>query len=297
VRCSAFLIFSSCLAAAQLSPDEIIRRSVTANERDWREAPSFALHDRNIERKDSQVIDHTYAVIMMQGSPYRKLIAIDNHPLSAERQRQEDQKELRELARRRSETPEERESRLRKYQKDREQDHMLMAQMAAAFKFHLVGETTLAEHPVYILDATPDPNYKPPTHEAKVLTGMQGRLWVDKNEFHWARVEAEVIRNVTFGGFLAKVGPGTRFVLEKEPVGGDIWQPKEFSVQVVSSILFFSHNSSTTDEFSDYRRGAAVAGLRHPAPAGALDLHLESQKIEQILKGNDRKQPVVVDHH
>ncbi len=198
---------------------------------------------------------------MMEGTPYRKLIAIDGHPLSLAKMRQEDQKERRELARRRSETHEEREERLRKYQKEREQDHLLMTQMAIAFKFKLVGEETIYGHPAYVLDAEPKPDYKPVNREAKVLTGMKGRLWVEKEHYHWVKVEAEVIHPVTFGGFLAKVGEGTKFELDKEPVAGEIWQPKQFSVQVVASVLFWSHNSMTKDEYSDYRRNGAVATM------------------------------------
>jgi len=196
---------------------------------------------------------------MMEGSPYRRLMAIDGQPLLPAKQRQEDQKERRELVHRRSETPEEREARIRKYEKERDQDHLLMAQMASAFKFHLVGEDTIAGHRTYILDAEPDPDYKPVNREAKVLTGMRGKLWIDQDQFHWAKVEAEVIHPVTFGGFLAKVGPGTRFILENEPVSGGTWQPKEFSVQVRSSILFWQHNSSSTDEYSDYRTATSLA--------------------------------------
>jgi hypothetical protein len=231
----------------------------------------------------------------MEGSPYRRLVAIDGIALPPARQHQEDQREKRELARRRSETREERDARIRKYQKEREQDHLLMTQMAHAFKFHLIGEDTIEGHPVYVLDAQPNPDYKPVNREAKVLIGMKGRLWIEKDQFHWAKVEAEVIHPVTFGGFLAKVEPGTKFELVNEPVSTEIWQPKQFLVQVCASVLFFSHNSLTKEEYSDYRPAGSLArSIALPRP---FQLQLESQKVEQVLQRHDRQQPVVVDHH
>jgi len=47
--------------------------------------------------------------------------------------------------------------------------------------------------------------------------GMTGHLWIDQRDSQWVRVEAEVVRPVSFFGFFAKVGKGTRFLLEQEP--------------------------------------------------------------------------------
>jgi hypothetical protein len=290
------VVVVSQAAAAQLAPDEIIRRSVAVNERDWNAGPSFSRLDRTIEKKDDVVTDKTYEIIMMDGSPYRRLVAIDGSPLPPQRQKQEDAKERRELLRRRSEAPDDRQARIRKYQANREQDHLLMTQMAVAFDFRLAGEDTIDGHPVYVLDALPKPDYHPPVRDAKVLTGMKGRLWIDREQFHWAKVEAEVINTVTFGGFIAKVGPGTRFSLENEPVGPDIWEPRQFTEVVVASILFWQHNSSTTERYSDYRRGDVIAGLSAPL-LRTFQLQLQGEKVDQVLQGDDRKQaPVVHDH-
>jgi hypothetical protein len=41
--------------------------------------------------------------------------------------------------------------------------------------------------------------------ESKVLTGMEGKLWIDKKTLQWVKVEATVIHPVSIGGFLAEV--------------------------------------------------------------------------------------------
>jgi hypothetical protein len=54
--------------------------------------------------------------------------------------------------------------------------------------------------------------------------------------------------------FLARVGPGTRFLLEQEPVAGDLWLPKHFSMHVNASALGFINEDSVDDEtYRDYR--------------------------------------------
>ena len=247
-----------CKGSAQLAPDEIIRRSVEANNRDWRLGPAYSHFEHDVDQKGDERIDRTYEVSLMDGSTYRRLMAVNGQPIPPVQQSQEELKEKRELARRRSETPAEREARIRKYQVDREHDYVLMTQMAVAFTFRLLGSENLNGHETYVLDAEPKPNYHPVNRDAKVLTGMHGKLWVDVEHFHWAKVEAEVVRPVSFGGFIARVGPGTRFVLSKEPVGDDVWQPSDFTMQVIASVLFFQHNSTSTQHFSGYRAGGAI---------------------------------------
>jgi len=287
--CAAFL-----RADAALTAQEIVRRSVSVNERDWKAGPSFEHQEREIDRKDGVVTDHTYEVITMDGTPYRRLIGIDGKPLSPARERLEMQKQGRELARRRQETPQERQQRIQKYQKDRDRDHLLMTQMAVAFTFHLNGEEPIDGHPSYVLTAEPRPDYRPVSREAKVLLGMRGKMWIDKDQFHWAKVEAEVIRPVTFGGFIARVDPGTRFALVADPVSNDIWQPRRFEVNVVASVLFWSRNSVTTDLYSGYR-GRVLSRLQ-PRAGPALQVELEAQKLEQIPQRHDRQQPVLIDN-
>jgi len=96
--------------------------------------------------------------------------------------------------------------------------------------------------------------YVPRDRDAKVLTGMKGMLWVCKETYQWVKVEAEVTRPVNFYGFLAKVGPGTRFELEQEPVADGLWMPKHFSTRVYAMALGFINQNSTDDEtYRDYR--------------------------------------------
>jgi hypothetical protein len=91
------------------------------------------------------------------------------------------------------------------------------------------------------------------SRETKVLKGMRGRLWIDEASGQWVKVQAQVIQPVSLFGFFAKVHPGTRFLLEQEPVAHHLWLPKHFVTHVSASALGFFNEDSTDDEtYSKY---------------------------------------------
>jgi len=256
----ALALFAAANSLAQLDARTIIRRSVEANNRDFKEAPKFDHFERDQENGHTK----TYQVLMILGSSYHRLVAVDGKPLSPQQQAQQEKKLQAVIAQRSRETPQQRAQRIAKYEKGRKRDYMLMQQLTAAFNFTLEGEQKLGPYQVYVLDATPRPGYQPPDTETQVLTGMEGKLWIDTRSFQWVKVEAEVVHPVSIEGFLAKVEPGTRFELEKMPVSGDVWLPKRFSMKANAKILgLFSHNSQEDDNYFDYRPAAPLeaAGL------------------------------------
>jgi hypothetical protein len=125
--------------------------------------------------------------------------------------------------------------------------------MVDAFTFKLNREEQIQGVDCYLLDANPNPDYTPPVEKARVLLGMKGHLWIDKAEYHWVKVEAEVINPVQFGFFIAQVKPGTRFELEQSPVGG-VWLPKRFTESVNASLFgIYGMRSRQEEVYSDYR--------------------------------------------
>ena len=130
-----------------------------------------------------------------------------------------------------------------------------MEELTKAFDFKLKDTEQLDGRKVYVLAATPRSGYQPPNNQAKVLTGMTGTMWIDKQTYQWAKVEAEVVRAVRLK--LARVEPGTRFELQEAPVAGGPWLPKFFSEKAHAKVLFLvSKNSSEEDTYYDYRKAA-----------------------------------------
>jgi hypothetical protein len=241
-------------AAGIGTPDAptIMQQSLSVIRADWRKGASFADVERDQDLKDGQTTSKTYSIMMIDGSPYKRLIAEDGHELPNDEAAKQEEQYRRECTKRANESSQQRADRLSSYHKSQEREFDMMRNMTQALDFEITGEETVDGHPVYVLHARPRPGYEPQTREGKILTGMEGKLWIDKQTYRWVKVQAEVTKPVMFGGFLAKVYPGTQFLLEQAPVTGGIWMPDHFAMTVNASVLF-CHKGYTHDEtYRDY---------------------------------------------
>ena len=245
------VLLLSALTVGQNSIDTIIQRSVAANNRDWKAAADFDSFERDQENGGSK----TYEDVMILGSPYQRLLAVDGKPLTSTERADENRKLDNVISERRMESAQKRTKRIARYEAEQNRERSLMGELVKAFDFKLVGEEKLNGYDVYVLQAKPSPRYRPPSMETRVLTGMDGKLWIDKNTFQWVKVEAQVIHSVSIAGFLARVEPGTRFGLEKMPVSADVWLPSHFSMRSRAKVLFlFHHHGQEDDTYFDYHK-------------------------------------------
>jgi hypothetical protein len=236
-------------ASLTLSAADIIARSAQATQADWEADPRYDCLEQDRTGKGNK----TYEDLMIDGSPYQQLVAVNGSPLTPAQQAEEKQKMQQAISKRKSESPQERAQRVAKYQQGRKRDHAMMDDLTKAFDFTLRGQGKLDGHDVYVLDARPRPGYQPDTTQTQVLTGMKGRLWIDTKTFQWVKVEAEVIHPVSIDGFIARVEPGTRFELEKIPVADGVWLPKHFAMRSHAKVLFvFGHDGSEEETYSRY---------------------------------------------
>jgi len=245
------------------SPQEVVRKSVDAIKADWAQAPKYSYFDQDVESKrHSTRTSKTYHVFFIDGSPYNMITAINDHPLSSQQQAAERTKLQNVIEKRKNESARERERRIAKYEKGQDRNHRMLEEMVDAFQFHLDGEANVDGHDCWVLNAEPRAGYQPTDHEGKVLNGMKGRLWIDKATGQWVKVHAEVVKPVSFYGFLAKVGPGTEFDLEQTPVASGVWLAKHFSVSVKATALgFFNENSFDSDTYRDYQLMPSASAL------------------------------------
>jgi hypothetical protein len=235
------------------TPDvsEIVRQSVAANHRNLAASTDFDHCERVLTRDGNK----TYAVTMMLGTPYQRLTEINGQPLPADERQREQQKQDAARITRERETQDERTTRLEKHEKDQRRNRLLLDQLPQAFDFTIEGEQTIGRFDAYVLHATPRRDYQPPTLEAQVLTGMEGRFWIERNSYQWIKAEAAVVRPVSIASFLARVEPGTQFTLEQSPVASDVWMPARFSMRTRGRILFLLKQRTQIDAtYYDYRR-------------------------------------------
>jgi hypothetical protein len=228
--------------------------SIASTETDWKATPQFSFVERDEDVKGAAKTSKTYRIWMLDGSPYSCLTDLNDKPLSPAQRDREREKLREETARRANESPKERARRLAQYQKDRGRMFALLHEMGEAFDFRLVGEQRLDNHDVYVLQAFPRPGYQPRSRETKILTGMKGTLWIEKSTYQWVRVEAVAIKPVWLGWFIAKVLPGTRFLLEQTPVTKRLWLPEYFSFEARARILWWQKEYVHSERYQDYRQ-------------------------------------------
>jgi len=223
---------------------EIIRRSVQATHADWERAPDFDF----CKRDETKTGSRTYAVVMIEGSPYNRLVQENGNNLSSQQEAVEQERLASTVQQRQHEMPEQWAKRIAQYQKERHRNQELLEQLTAAMDFTFARTELVDSHPVDMFEATPRRGYVPTSVATRVLTAMKGELWIDPASFRWVKIQAEVVKPVSIVGFLARVQPGTRFVLEEDPMAEDMWLPRHFAMQSRATIAFFFEKSSQTDE-------------------------------------------------
>ena len=228
----------------------LVLRSTAITDRNWSVQQEYDFCETDLQRDGST---RTFQELMMLGTRYGRLIAIDGKPLSTA-QAEEEERTLRlAMAERGTESQTDRTKRLENEQKRAKRDHALLNQIPQGFEFSYAGEQELDGHQVYVIRATPKRGYNPPNKETEVLKGMQGQLWIDRETLNWVRVEAQVMRPVWIVGFLARVEPGTRFELEMMPISGSFWMPRHYAMRARAKIfLLFTHEEQEEESYFAY---------------------------------------------
>lgn len=263
VAAVVFLLGPAPNQAQQDNASKIVERSVEVLKKDWDAEPQFNCSERDRDKNGIR----TYEDIMLDGSQYQKLVAVNDQQLDTHQQAEQQQKFQRAAAERRSESNSQKRRRIAKYQADRKRERELITELSGAFTFTVVGSEKLDGHDVYLLSAEPRKGYRPRNSETRILTGMRGKLWVEQSSFQWVKVEVEVVHPVSIGGFIARVEPGTRFELEQVPVSGDIWLPSHFAVKSRSKVIFlFNHQTDEDDTYFNYHPAQTQKSSADPLP-------------------------------
>jgi hypothetical protein len=242
-------------------PLEIVKKSVEANERNWKVARNYTYTEREEERdlnSDGSVKkteSHTYEVTMQEGEPYYRTILKDDKPLPPKEEKKEQEKLDKSIRERENETPEQRAKRIAKYEKEREESRKFLREVTDAYDFKLEGEETIDGRATWVIRCTPRAGFQPTLKDAKILPKLQGKLWIDKEEYQWAKAEIDVIDTLSFGLALFRVHKGAAIRFEATRVNDEVWLPKRTFVGGSARIAYLK-NVSAEDEstFRDYKK-------------------------------------------
>jgi hypothetical protein len=237
------LLAASSTVFAQIAqsdiPDvrQIVAESVTATQRHWRARTLYSYLERDENRHldpaghvRSEELDVSRA-ILVNGVQFEQLVERNGRPLSTEDER----KQKEELDKLKRLTPEQSAERLRK---DEEENTSLVGEVPKAFDFQLAGEEVVDGRPAWVLQATPHPGYRAQGTYGKMFSKVAGKLWVDKRDFGWIKVDGYVIQPFSMGLFFARVLRGSHITMEQTRVAEGLWMPQHIEVRAAAKILF-----------------------------------------------------------
>jgi len=248
---------------------QIMLRSIAATQRSWEARDHYVYKERDEDRRlepdgrvRSQDVDDSI-IILVGEAPFEQLVKRNGRPPSAEEKRKQDEK----LASLQRETPQQRAARLREQRENRS----FIREVPEGFDFQLIGEEVINGRPAYLLRATPRAGYRANGKYGKLMSKVQGKLWVDKQDFGWVKIEGEVTQPFSLGLFLARVLRGSHITMEQSSFDDGIWLPKRIELRASTKILFVkSYDINRILTYSDYQlpQPAALAlihGQRRPA--------------------------------
>jgi hypothetical protein len=118
----------------------------------------------------------------------------------------------------------------------------------------LVGEEIVSGRPVYVVQATPHPGYQAHSKYGKMLSKVDGKLWVEKQDFGWIKMDGQVTQLFSTGLFVTRVQRGSHVILEQSCVGDGVWVLKRIEMRASARILFLkSLDVDRILTYSDYR--------------------------------------------
>lgn len=255
------------------TPLEVVLQSLKRANSDLDLRKNYTYQEREVEKeldgngnlKKTDI--HTYDVVIVGGKYHSKLIAKNDQPLTEkeaakeeERMRKQEDKDEK-----RADTSDDKKARDK--EKEDERDRRFIKEMSDVYDFSFAGEDTIDGEPTWIIRAVPRPNYQPHSMEARLLKCMQGQMWITKRDYRWARVDAEMISDFTFGLFLARLHKGMHIHLEQTRVNDEVWLPKLVKGTANARVAWHSAHVEFETTYSNYRKFKADAKITGVVPA------------------------------
>jgi hypothetical protein len=251
-------------ANGQLSQDQIRRLMQEVSDKD-QENDKRRKDYTYIQREEEHTLDgkgkikstevRTREILMIYGDQVERLIAKDDKPLSEKDAAKEESRIQKIVDKRKNESESDRQKRLRREEKEHEDDRKFVTEVSEAYNFRLVGSEVIGGRDTYVIDCDPRPGFQPRSKEAKILSKVRGRIWIDKAERQWVKLDAQLLDTISFGLVLARLHKGTRIIAEQTRINEEVWLPKHESIKVdVRVALLKNFNVDEDVTYRDYKK-------------------------------------------
>jgi hypothetical protein len=191
------------------------------------------------------------------GHTYRKLIARDGRPLTAEELAAEDRKQQKKEAKFSAALtkPDDPDRAAAKAER-RLKESQTIEELFRVYDITVVGREAVEGRSAIVLAFAPRANAEASTKAGRILRKFEGRAWIDEEDRQLVRVEARLIDDLSFGwGILARLKKGARAELQRRKINDEIWLPSEARfVGQARLLLVKGLNIDALSEYSDYRK-------------------------------------------
>lgn len=231
-------------SASAISPNDLVR-AVVANELKPQDTTRWMYEAYKEENGKKQ----TQEVVQTREGSLERLVAIDGHLLSPDKQ-QEEAARIEKLVRH---TPERR--KLEEVQKkDIEQCEAFFKMIPDAFLFSHEGR----EGEFVKLGFKPNPTFRPSSREARVLHALEGEILVQASEQRLAAISGHLIQEVKFaGGLFGYLEQGGTFSVKQTEIAPSQWVLTAMEVNMKGKALFFKTIAVQQKEYrSSFRKVA-----------------------------------------
>jgi hypothetical protein len=249
-------------------PAEIIRRVAAHEEENQKKRRNYTYEEKVIEKKlDGQGEAKSteisgFDIMMIYGEQVQRQVSKDDKPLPPKDAAKEEEKIDKLIAKYKNESEEQRAKRLEKDEKAHEEAREFVKEVADAFDFTLLPPETVDGRALYVIQGEPKRGYEPRGKNAKFLTKLRGKLWIDQNEYRWVKADLETIDTISFGWFVARVHKGTHVYAEETRVNDEVWLPKLVRLNLDARIALFKElNEDVTQTYSNYKKFGAQSKI------------------------------------
>jgi hypothetical protein len=215
-------------STSQLSPTNLVKAVIN------NELHPPATSDIRFKYRLDKEVDgkqETREVVETKSGSLDKLLSIGGKPLNEAQASNETGRILRF-----SHSPEEQRKAEQAHRKDAQQCDAFLQMIPDAFVFEYAGESGNATK----LTFKPNPSFRPPTREGKVLQQMAGEMWVDARQQRLVSINGQLMNEVKFaGGLLGHLEKGGQFTVKRAEIAAGDWEVTEMAVNMHGKALLF----------------------------------------------------------
>ena len=187
----------------------------------------------------------TEVQVESKDGPLYRLLAIDGTALSPDEQRQDDARIARLMKDPRP---------LLKLKQAEDEDELKLQRLLSLMPHSFVYEYDGVEENLLRVKFRPNPDYVPPTYEARVVHSLAGTVLIDPDHKRLARVSGQLMNRVDFGyGLLGRIDSGSVEFARVE-VGPQQWKTALINIQFSGrAVLFKTVSKDQYERRSDFR--------------------------------------------